>query len=41
MFFGAIPMGLVTIINGFVVFGIPLWGHVALKDGHERQLEVT
>jgi C4-dicarboxylate transporter/malic acid transport protein len=30
MFFGAIPMGLVTIINGFVVFGIPLWGHVAL-----------
>jgi C4-dicarboxylate transporter/malic acid transport protein len=30
MFFGAIPMGLVTIINGFVVFGSPLWGHVAL-----------
>jgi C4-dicarboxylate transporter/malic acid transport protein len=30
MFFGAIPMGLVTIINGFLVFGIPLWGHVAL-----------
>ena len=30
MFFGAIPMGLVTIINGFVVFGIPLWGHSAL-----------
>jgi C4-dicarboxylate transporter/malic acid transport protein len=30
MFFGAIPMGLVTIINGFVVFGIPLWGHAAL-----------
>ena len=30
MFLGAIPMGLVTIINGFVVFGIPLWGHAAL-----------
>jgi C4-dicarboxylate transporter/malic acid transport protein len=30
MFFGAIPMGLVTIINGCVVFGIPLWGHAAL-----------
>jgi C4-dicarboxylate transporter/malic acid transport protein len=34
MFFGAIPMGLVTIINGFVVFGIPLWGHVALTIAH-------
>jgi C4-dicarboxylate transporter/malic acid transport protein len=31
MFFGAIPMGLVTIINGLVVFGIPLWGHAALS----------
>lgn len=31
MFFGAIPMGLATIINGFLVFGIPLWGNVALQ----------
>ncbi len=26
MFFGTIPMGLATIINGFVVFGLPCWG---------------
>lgn len=26
MFLGCIPMGLVTIINGLLVFGIPLWG---------------
>ncbi|MBV7568805.1 TDT family transporter [Pseudomonas sp. PDM27] len=26
MFFGTIPMGLATIINGFLVFGLPLWG---------------
>ncbi|MGF6163463.1 C4-dicarboxylate transporter/malic acid transport protein [Pseudomonas sp. 2725] len=26
MFFGTIPMGLVTIINGFLVFGLPRWG---------------
>lgn len=31
MFFGAIPMGLATIINGFLVFGIPLWGTAALQ----------
>jgi tellurite resistance protein TehA-like permease len=31
MFFGAIPMGLATIINGFLVFGIPLWGSAALQ----------
>ncbi len=31
MFFGAIPMGLATIINGFLAFGIPLWGNVALE----------
>jgi C4-dicarboxylate transporter/malic acid transport protein len=31
MFFGAIPMGLATIINGFLVFGIPLWGNPALE----------
>ena len=33
MFFGTIPMGLATIINGFLVFGVPRWGsdmvHVA------------
>jgi C4-dicarboxylate transporter/malic acid transport protein len=26
MFFGAIPMGLATIINGCLVYGVPLWG---------------
>ena len=26
MFLGCIPMGLVTIINGLLVFGIPRWG---------------
>jgi C4-dicarboxylate transporter/malic acid transport protein len=31
MFFGAIPMGLATIVNGFLVFGIPLWGENALE----------
>jgi C4-dicarboxylate transporter/malic acid transport protein len=31
MFFGAIPMGLATIINGFLVFGLPLWGNLALQ----------
>jgi C4-dicarboxylate transporter/malic acid transport protein len=30
MFFGAIPMGLATIINGFVAFGMPRWGSAAL-----------
>ena len=30
MFFGAIPMALATIINGFLAFGIPLWGHAAV-----------
>ena len=30
MFFGAIPMGLATIINGFVAFGMPRWGNTAL-----------
>jgi len=29
MFFGAIPMGLATIINGFLVFGIARWGAIA------------
>ncbi|CAE6689036.1 TDT family transporter [Xanthomonas arboricola] len=26
MFFGTIPMGLATIINGFVLYGLPRWG---------------
>jgi C4-dicarboxylate transporter/malic acid transport protein len=30
MFFGAIPMGLATIANGFLAFGIGLWGHHAV-----------
>ncbi|MHB8283057.1 MAG: TDT family transporter [Caulobacteraceae bacterium] len=30
MFFGAIPMGLATIVNGFLVFGIPHWGATAV-----------
>jgi C4-dicarboxylate transporter/malic acid transport protein len=31
MFFGAIPMGLATILNGFLAFGIPLWGQNAVE----------
>lgn len=27
MFIGTIPMGLATIINGFIVFGLPHWGN--------------
>ncbi|MGN4050011.1 TDT family transporter [Pseudomonas sp. SM4] len=27
MFFGTIPMGLATIINGFLLFGLPRWGN--------------
>lgn len=34
MFFGAIPMGLATIINGFLAFGIPLWGDSAIQIAH-------
>jgi C4-dicarboxylate transporter/malic acid transport protein len=30
MFFGTIPMGLATIINGFLVFGLPRWGEGVL-----------
>ena len=33
MFFGAIPMGLATIINGFLSFGIPHWGATAVVIG--------
>ncbi|AJO79993.1 TDT family transporter [Pseudomonas sp. MRSN 12121] len=34
MFFGTIPMGLATIINGFLLFGVPRWGDgvVALAE---------
>ena len=31
MFFGAIPMGLATIINGFLVFGTQHWGEAAVQ----------
>jgi len=34
MFFGAIPMGLATIINGFLVFGITRWGFLAIEIAH-------
>ncbi|MDN3220741.1 TDT family transporter [Pseudomonas nunensis] len=30
MFFGTIPMGLATIINGFLVFGLPRWGDAVI-----------
>ncbi len=35
MFFGTIPMGLATIINGFLLFGLPRWG-----DGVVQLVEV-
>lgn len=31
MFFGCIPMGLATIINGFLAFGIARFGHAAVE----------
>ncbi len=31
MFFGAIPMGLATIVNGLLAFGVPLWGDAAVS----------
>ena len=34
MFFGAIPMGLATVVNGFFVFGAPLWGEAAISIGY-------
>ncbi len=34
MFFGCIPMGLATIVNGLLAFGIPLWGERALAIAH-------
>jgi C4-dicarboxylate transporter/malic acid transport protein len=30
MFFGAIPMGLATIVNGFLIFGVTHWGETAV-----------
>ncbi|HEX4713070.1 TDT family transporter [Phenylobacterium sp.] len=30
MFFGCIPMGLATIVNGFLAFGVPHWGPAAV-----------
>jgi C4-dicarboxylate transporter/malic acid transport protein len=34
MFFGAIPMGLATILNGFLAFGPPLLGDAAVSIAH-------
>lgn len=34
MFLGAIPMGLATLINGLVLFGVPHWGEGALVLAH-------
>jgi C4-dicarboxylate transporter/malic acid transport protein len=34
MFFGAIPMGLATIVNGFLAFGPPLMGESAIAIAH-------
>lgn len=30
MFFGCIPMGLATIVNGFLIFGLPRFGQIAV-----------
>lgn len=35
MFFGAIPMGLATIINGFLAFGPPLLGSTAITIAYD------
>jgi C4-dicarboxylate transporter/malic acid transport protein len=34
MFLGAIPMGLATIINGLLIFGLALWGKPAICIAH-------
>ena len=34
MFFGAIPMGLATIVNGFLVFGPDMFGDTAIAIAH-------
>ncbi len=31
MFLGCIPMGLMTIVNGFILFGLPIFGDIAVK----------
>lgn len=31
MFFGTIPMGLATIINGFLLYGLPRWGNAVIS----------
>jgi len=34
MYFGCIPMGLATIVNGLLIFGLPRWGQVAVEAAH-------
>ncbi len=34
MFFGAVPMGLATIVNGFLAFGQPVFGDVSVSAAH-------
>ncbi len=34
MFMGTIPMGLATILNGFLVFGVPRWGAGMIDVAH-------
>jgi len=34
MFFGTIPMGLATIINGLVQYGLPMWGASVIACAH-------
>ena len=43
MFFGTIPMGLATIINGFLLFGLPRWGEgvIHLADAHAQLVVLT
>ena len=35
MFLGTIPMGLATIINGFISFGLPVFGSLAVDIAHQ------
>src|SRR3546814_8180464 len=37
MFFGTIPMGLATLINGLLVFGLPRWGERSEEHTSELQ----
>lgn len=34
MFFGTIPMGMATIINGLLAFGLPRWGADVIQVAH-------